>query len=140
MLLRKFVNPDMINYFKKLMNDYDNIRVALLSSLVCLVKLFNNSDLQRINVKVVVAASDDKSWRVRHELAKIFTSLIESFGFHINKLIPTYANLVKDSETEVKITALERVGTVVNNISSEKVAVCIILAILVLSNESSNIS
>lgn len=134
---KEFVNPDMINYFKKLMNESDNIRVALLSSLVCLVKLFNNSDLQRINVQVVVAASDDKSWRVRHELAKIFPSLIEGFGSHINELIPTYANLIKDSETEVKIAALEGVETVVNNISSEKVAVCIIPAILALSNESS---
>jgi serine/threonine-protein phosphatase 2A regulatory subunit A len=134
---KEVVNPDMINYFKKFMNESDSIRVILLSSLVHLVKLFQNTDLQRINVQVVVAASDDKSWRVRHELARIFPSLIEGFGTQINELVPTFANLIKDSETEVKIAALEGLDTVIRNISSEKVTVCIIPAILSLSNESS---
>lgn len=134
---KEVVNPDMINYFKKLMNESDSIRVLLLSSLVHLVKLFQNTEHQRINIQVVVAASDDKSWRVRHELAKIFPSLIDGFGQQINELIPTFANLIKDSETEVKIAALEGLDSVIRNISSEKVSVCIIPAILSLSNESS---
>jgi serine/threonine-protein phosphatase 2A regulatory subunit A len=134
---KEVVNPDMINYFKKFMNESDSIRVLLLSSLVHLVKLFQNSDLQRINVQVVVAASDDKSWRVRHELAKIFPSLIDGFGSQINELVPTFANLIKDSETEVKIAALEGLETVIKNISSDKVTVCIIPAILSLNSESS---
>lgn len=133
---KEVVNPDMITYFKKFMNESDSIRVLLLNSLVQLVKLFQNSDLQRINVQVVVAASDDKSWRVRHELAKIFPLLIEGFGNQINELVPTFANLIKDSETEVKIAALEGLDTVIKNISSDKVTVCIIPAILSLSNES----
>jgi serine/threonine-protein phosphatase 2A regulatory subunit A len=134
---KEVVNPDMINYFKKFMNESDSIRVLLLSSLVQLVKLFQNTDLQRINVQVVVAASDDKSWRVRHELARIFPSLIEGFGSQINELVPTFANLIKDSETEVKIAALEGLEIVIKSISSEKVTVCIIPAILSLANESS---
>ena len=134
---KEVVNPDMINYFKKFMNESDSIRVLLLSSLVHLVKLFQNSDLQRINVQVVVAASDDKSWRVRHELAKIFPTLIDGFGSQINELVPTFANLIKDSETEVKIAALEGLETVIRNISSDKVTVCIIPAILSLNTESS---
>lgn len=134
---KEVVNPDMINYFKKFMNESDSIRVILLSSLVHLVKLFQNSELQRINVQVVVAASDDKSWRVRHELARIFPSLIEGFGNQINELVPTFANLIKDSETEVKIAALEGLDTVIRTINSDKVSVCIIPAILSLSNESS---
>jgi len=135
---KEFVNPDMINYFKKLMNESDSIRVILLSSLIYLVKLFHNTDLQRINVQVVVAASDDKSWRVRHELAKIFPLLIEGFGNQqINELIPTFANLLKDSENEVKIAALEGLETVINGISQEKVGMSILPAILTLNNESS---
>lgn len=134
---KEVVNPDMINYFKKFMNESDSIRVLLLSSLLQLVKLFQNTDLQRINVQVVVAASDDKSWRVRHELAKLFPQLIDGFGTQINELLPTFANLIKDSETEVKISALEGLATVIKSVSSEKVTVCIIPAILSLSNESS---
>ena len=134
---KEVVNPDMINYFKKFMSECDSIRVILLSSLIYLVKLFHNTELQSINVKVVVAASDDKSWRVRHELAKIFPSLIDGFGNQINELVPTYANLIKDNETEVKIAALEGLELVIKNINSDKVSVCIIPALLALHNESS---
>lgn len=134
---KEVVNPDMITYFKKFMNESDSIRVLLLDSLVHLVKLFQNTDLQRINVQVVVAASDDKSWRVRHELAKIFPLILDGFGNQINELVPTFANLIKDSETEVKIAALEGLETVIRIISSDKVTACIIPAILSLNNESS---
>jgi serine/threonine-protein phosphatase 2A regulatory subunit A len=134
---KEVVNPDMINYFKKFMNESDSIRVLLLSSLVHLVKLFQNTELQRINVQVVVAASDDKSWRVRHELAKIFPSLIDGFGSQINELVPTFSNLIKDSETEVKIAALEGLTIVIKSISSEKVTICIIPCILASVTESS---
>lgn len=134
---KEVVNPDMINYFKKFMNESDSIRVLLLSSLIHLVKLFQNTELQRINVQVVVAASDDKSWRVRHELAKIFPSLIDGFGSQINELVPTFSNLIKDSETEVKIAALEGINTVIKSISADKVTICIIPAILAIITESS---
>jgi len=108
-----------------------------LSSLIHLVKLFQNTDQQRINVQVVVAASEDISWRVRNELAKIFPKLIDGFGSQINELVPTYSNLIKDSEIEVKIAALEGIEIVINHVSSEKVSVCIIPALLSLSSESS---
>src|SRR5690606_39136825 len=54
---KEVVNPDMINYFKKFMMDSDSVKVIALSSLIQLVKLFANSEQQRLNVQVVVAAS-----------------------------------------------------------------------------------
>ncbi len=134
---KEVVNPDMINYFKKFMTDSDSVKVIALSSLIQLVKLFHNTDQQRLNVQVVVAASEDKSWRVRHELAKIFPLLIEGFGNQINELVPTLGNLIKDSETEVRLAALEGIIQAIKSISSEKVNICIIPALLSLSNESS---
>ena len=134
---KEVVNPDMINYFKKFMTDSDSVKVIALSSLIQLVKLFHNTDQQRLNVQVVVAASEDKSWRVRHELAKIFPLLIEGFGNQINELVPTLGNLIKDSETEVRLAALEGIIQAIKSISSEKVTICIIPALLSLSNESS---
>ena len=64
-------------------------------------------------------------------------SIIDGFGSQINELVPTYANLIKDSETEVKIAALEGLDNVIKFVNSEKVTVCIIPALLSLSNESS---
>jgi serine/threonine-protein phosphatase 2A regulatory subunit A len=134
---KEVVNPDMINYFKKFMTDSDSVKVIALSSLIQLVKLFQNTDQQRLNVQVVVAASEDKSWRVRHELAKIFPQLIDGFGSQINELVPTLGNLIKDSEMEVRLAALEGVTQVIKTVNAEKVSICIIPALLSLSNESS---
>ena len=84
-----------------------------------------------------MAAGDDKSWRVRHELARIFPLLIEGFGNQINELVPTFGTLIKDSETEVRLVALEGLNKVIRYVNSDKVAACIIPSILSLQNESS---
>lgn len=135
---KEVVNPDMMNIFKKFMLDSDTVKVIALSSLVQLVKLFQNTDSQRLNVEVVVAASEDKSWRVRHELSKIFPLIIDSFGAKLNELIPTLGNLIKDSETEVRLAALEGLTQVLKHVNAEKISTCIIPALLSLNNESSN--
>ena len=95
------------------MNETDSVRVTILPSLVQLAKLFQNSDLQKTNLQFVVAASEDKSWRVRNELAIIFPQFIEYFGSQINELVPTLSNLIKDSETEVKISALKSLNLLI---------------------------
>ncbi len=133
---KEIVNPEMINYFKKFMSDSDSVKVIALSSLVQLVKLFQNTDNQRLNVQVVVAASEDKSWRVRHELARIFPLLIDGFGNQINELVPTLGNLIKDSEMEVRNVALEGLAQIIRFFNTEKVTICIIPAILSVANES----
>lgn len=134
---KEVVNPDMITYFKKFMADSDSVKTIALSSLIQLVKLFQNTDNQRLNIQVVVAASEDKSWRVRHELSRIFPQLVDGFGNQINDLVPTLSNLIKDSEMEVRHAALEGLSQMIKYFSSEKVNMCIIPAILSLSNESS---
>lgn len=85
----------------------------------------------------IIQAGDDKSWRVRHELAKIFPKIIENFGTQINELIPTYGNLIKDSEMEVRHMALEGLNYVLKHINAEKITISIIPNILQLQNESS---
>lgn len=48
---KETVNTDMINYYKKFMVDSDNIKVIALGTLVQLVKIFQNTDQQRLNVQ-----------------------------------------------------------------------------------------
>ena len=131
------VSNDMITYYKKFMNETDSVRVTILPSLVQLAKLFQNSDLQKTNLQFVVAASEDKSWRVRNELAIIFPQFIEYFGSQINELVPTLSNLIKDSETEVKISALKSLNLLIAKISSDKIQACVIPSLRGLNNESS---
>ena len=131
------VSNDMITYYKKFMNETDSVRVTILPSLVQLAKLFQNSDLQKTNLQFVVAASEDKSWRVRNELAIIFPQFIEYFSSQINELVPTLSNLIKDSETEVKISALKSLNMLIPKISSDKIQACVIPSLRGLNNESS---
>ena len=131
------VSNDMITYYKKFMNETDSVRVTILPSLVQLAKLFQNSDLQKTNLQFIVAASEDKSWRVRNELAIIFPQFIEYFGSQINELVPTLSNLIKDSETEVKISALKSLNLLIAKISSDKIQACVIPSLRGLNNESS---
>ena len=134
---KEHVSNDMITYYKKFMNETDSVRVTILPSLVQLAKLFQNSDLQKTNLQFVVAASEDKSWRVRNELAIIFPQFIEYFGSQINELVPTLSNLIKDSETEVKISALKSLNLLIAKISSDKIQACVIPSLRGLNNESS---
>lgn len=135
---KEIVSNEMITYYKKFLNDTDSVIVTILPSLVQLVKLFKNTDLQRTNIQFVVSASENKSWRVRNELAKIFPEFIDYFGNQINELVPTLSNLVKDSETEVKISALISLNKIINKINVDKVQQCIIPSLKSLSNESSS--
>lgn len=132
------VSSDMITYYKKFMAETDSVRVTILPSLVQLTKLFANSDLQKTtNLQFVVAASEDKSWRVRNELAIIFPQFFEYFGTMTNELVPTLSNLIKDSETEVKISALKSLNLLISKISSDKIQACVIPSLRGLNNESS---
>ena len=129
---------DMIPYYKKMMTDNDSVRVSILPSLVQLIKLSQNTDLQKMNIQFVIAASEDKSWRVRNELAKIFPEFANAFGAQINEIVPTLATLIKDSETEVRLNALKGLNLMLPSISNEKVSACIIPSLLNLNNESSH--
>jgi hypothetical protein len=62
--------------------------------------------------------------------------LIEGLGSQLNELIPTYGNLIKDCEMEVRHAALEGLNQILKHVNSEKVVISIIPNILSLQNES----
>ena len=57
---------------------------------------------------VIIAATQDKSWRVRLALSKNFAELTEAFGKEITdmSLIQIYTTLLNDVECEVKIACI----------------------------------
>ena len=137
-LEKEIVHSEMVTYYKKFMTESDSVRVTILPSLVQLVKLFQNSESQKTTIQFVVAASEDKSWRVRNELSKIFPKIIQSFGNQVNELVPTLANLIKDSETEVRLSALKGLTQILPQITSEKACASIINSLISLNNESNH--
>lgn len=134
---KNYVISDMLQYYKKFMGESDIIRTTILPSLVQLAKLSQNADMQKEILKFIVAASEDKSWRVRNQLSILYPEIIVYFGSQINELIPTLASLINDSETEVKISALKSLKQIIERISSDKIQQCIIPAMKNIGNENS---
>ena len=56
----------------------------------------------------LLAAGEDKSWKVRLAFAKNFSDFANSFGKEItdNNLIQTFTLLLNDNEFEVKLAAI----------------------------------
>ncbi|MCQ2821211.1 MAG: hypothetical protein MJ252_28455 [archaeon] len=134
---KNYVYNDMIHYYKKFMLESDIVRVTILPSLVQLAKLSQNADLQRENLKFIVAASEDKSWRVRNQLSQLFPEIVNYLGTQINEVIPTLATLITDSETEVKVSALKSLNQIINKIPADKIQQCIIPSLKNIGNEGS---
>jgi len=59
----------------------------------------------------LLAAGEDKSWKVRLAFARNFSKFAASFGKEItdNNLIQTFTLLLNDSESEVKLAAINNI-------------------------------
>jgi len=100
---------DLIPLFRKLsQDDMDSVRVICLQSLKSFVKLSNKDENKTHMLPVIIAATADRSWRVRLSLAKNFADLTEAFGKEITdtSLIQIYTTLLRDAECEVKTASI----------------------------------
>jgi serine/threonine-protein phosphatase 2A regulatory subunit A len=71
----------------------------------------------------LLAAGEDKSWKVRLAFARNFAAFAESFGKEItdNNLVQTFTLLLNDSEAEVKLAAINNTPSCLKFISTEKI-------------------
>jgi len=71
----------------------------------------------------LLAAGEDKSWKVRLAFAKNFSAFAEAFGKEItdNNLIQTFTLLLSDAEAEVKLAAINNIINCLPNLSTEKI-------------------
>ena len=71
----------------------------------------------------LLAAGEDKSWKVRLAFAKNFAAFAESFGKEItdNNLVQTFTLLLNDNEAEVKHAAILNIPNCLKNLSTEKI-------------------
>ena len=131
------VKSEMLNCYKKFMNESDTVRVTILPSIVQLSKIFQEPELQKLHIQNINAASIDKSWRVRNELANLYPQFIDYFQNNPNlDLVQPICTLMKDSETEVKASALKALNQVISKLPADKVTSQIVPTLRGLSNES----
>ena len=127
----------MLNCYKKFMNESDTVRVTILPSIVQLSKIFQEPELQKQHIQNINSASIDKSWRVRNELANLYPQFIDYFQNNPNlDLVQPICTLMKDSETEVKASALKALNQVISKLPSDKVTSQIVPTLRGLNNES----
>ena len=131
------VKSEMLNCYKKFMNESDTVRVTILPSIVQLSKIFQEPELQKQHIQNINSASIDKSWRVRNELANLYPQFIDYFQNNPNlDLVQPICTLMKDSETEVKAPALKALNQVISKLPSDKVTSQIVPTLRGLNNES----
>lgn len=134
---KEFVKTEMMNYFKKFMNESDIVRVTIMPALVQLSKLFQDSESQKLNLQYILNASVDKSWRVRNELANLYPLFIDYFtSTHSADLVQPMCTLLKDSETEVKTSALKALNQVITKFPASNVSSLVVPTLRGLNNES----
>ena len=87
------------------------IRVMCLESLIPMARYLSKEENQIHTLGTLLAAGEDKSWKVRLSFAKNFAAFAHSFGKEItdNNLIQTFVLLLNDSEFEVKLAAINSI-------------------------------
>lgn len=114
---------DIFTHFKTLgSDDSDQVKMLTIESFVKLAKMFNVEENKNHIVPFIIQMTSDKSWKVKHHLAKEFAELVNALGPDItdNFLISIFSTLLRDPENEVRIQAIRSLKLFVRNLSSEK--------------------
>lgn len=93
-----------------------------------MAKKLEKEENQIHTLGTLLAAGEDKSWKVRLSFAKNFAKFADSFGKEItdNNLINTFNLLLNDGEAEVKLAAINNISDCIKNISTEKINVMLL--------------
>ena len=88
-----------------------------------MAKYLSKEENQIHTLGTLLAAGEDKSWKVRLAFAKNFAELADAFGKEItdNNLIQTFTILLNDNEAEVKNAAISSMAQCLKNLSTEKI-------------------
>jgi serine/threonine-protein phosphatase 2A regulatory subunit A len=131
------VKSEMLLCYRNFMNESDTVRVTILPAIVQLTKIFHDPELQKSHIQSINNASIDKSWRVRNELANLYPKFIDYFQNNPNiDLVQPICTLMRDSETEVKASALKALNQIITKLPKDKVISQIVPTLRVLNNES----
>ena len=109
-----------------------------LESLIPMAGHLSKEENQIHTLGTLLAAGEDKSWKVRLAFAKNFSAFAESFGKEItdNNLIQTFCVLLNDNEAEVKLAAINSISECLPKISHEKIGNLILPTLTNTWNES----
>ena len=119
---KQYVINEILPIFRRLAQDeQDQIRIICIESLVPLAAYLTKEENQVNTLGAILAAGEDKNWKVRLTFAKNFDKLAESFGKEITEsnLIQTFSKFLSDQENEVKEAAMKSLPNSLKQFSSE---------------------
>jgi serine/threonine-protein phosphatase 2A regulatory subunit A len=96
---KEFVINEILPIFRRLAQDeQDAIRIICIESLIPLANYLTKEENQVNTLGAILAAGEDKNWKVRLTFAKNFAELSEALGKHITdcNLIQTFSNFLSD--------------------------------------------
>lgn len=88
-------------------DDQDSVRLLAINACVAFAEALPAEDVQKHLMPLIREAAQDKSWRVRYQLADRLTDLQAAVGPQITSdyLVDVYQLLLKDAEGEVRAAA-----------------------------------
>jgi serine/threonine-protein phosphatase 2A regulatory subunit A len=89
--------------------------------------VLNKDENKQHTLPIIIAATDDKSWRVRLALSKIFAELAEAFGKEVAdvSLIQIFTNLLRDAENDVRTASIQSLSKFIKIVSPEKLVIIV---------------
>ena len=117
------VLSELIKSFKTLTNDDSaNVRILTIESLVDLAKNLNDEENKTHMIPIIITLTSDKSWRVKHSLAKNFSNISKAVGREVtDSLVPIFSSLLRDPEGEVRISAVKALADFIQMLKPERV-------------------
>ncbi|VDL14577.1 unnamed protein product [Hymenolepis diminuta] len=103
--LRSEFLPVLANIIQK--DDQDSVRLLAINACVAFAEALPSEDAQKSLMPLIHEAAQDKSWRVRYQLADRLTDLQSAVGPVVTNefLVDVYQTLLKDAEGEVRAAA-----------------------------------
>ncbi len=121
---KQHVINEILPIFRRLAQDeQDTIRIICMETLVPLAQYLTKEENQVNTLGAILAAGEDKNWKVRLSFAQNFAELSEAFGKEITdaNLTQTFSNFLDDQEQEVKDAAMKSLAKCLKSFSPEKV-------------------
>lgn len=131
---------EILPVFRRLCQDeQDPIRILCIESLVPIATYLTKEENQVNTLGALLAAAEDKSWKVRLTFAKNFAQIAEAFGKEITdtNLIQTFSNFLNDNEPEVKDAAVTSLTNCLKTLSADKITSYILPSLQTLYEDGS---
>ncbi len=127
-------------HFNLLKDNVDIVKVHAIESTKTLLEQSDEEQKKTLINNFISSINRDKSWRVKYAAAETICDVVKNFDFTFNELnfLPSMMLFLKDTEPEVRSSAIAKINILINNISKEKFVLNIIPILQEMINDSNH--